>query len=434
MVVQGRPTPTRPRRGSGTAIVRSGSRRGSPSDLARFSRDLNVVLSRGVWRVFEIALPSTAARSTRTRSSTSPTRCGARSACSAEMDEFAQSRYRLESRYHHVLVDEFQDTSRAQWELVWRCSSRPGARASGWRRMGRCRRPSSSSATASSRSTASATPMSRVLGASRREHRRACGRTAACAARSRKSFRAVPALLAFVNDLFDAVREGTDRPDAFAYGESTIAFRSDAAAPAGEPRARARGWRRTPRVCAERVASEIARCSPRAQRPRQGERAAPGPFGPATSPSCSGRARATRRSRRRSRRAASARTSTRGSGSSTPTRSRTSSRCCGTWRTRVRTCARRPSCARGSCGSRTTRSQLLAPELADALVDATRRRTRRSTSRTRPCWRARASACAAWLPLVDRLPPAELLDRILAESAYVFETARAGAPRRRART
>ena len=35
-----------------------------------------------------------------------------------QMDEFAQSRYKLESRYHHVLVDEFQDTSRAQWELV----------------------------------------------------------------------------------------------------------------------------------------------------------------------------------------------------------------------------------------------------------------------------------------------------------------------------
>ena len=34
------------------------------------------------------------------------------------MEEFAQSRYRLESRYHHVLVDEFQDTSRAQWDLI----------------------------------------------------------------------------------------------------------------------------------------------------------------------------------------------------------------------------------------------------------------------------------------------------------------------------
>ena len=35
-----------------------------------------------------------------------------------QMEEFSRSRYRLESRYEHVLVDEFQDTSRAQWRLV----------------------------------------------------------------------------------------------------------------------------------------------------------------------------------------------------------------------------------------------------------------------------------------------------------------------------
>lgn len=33
-------------------------------------------------------------------------------------EEFARSRLKLQSRYHHLLVDEFQDTSRQQWRLV----------------------------------------------------------------------------------------------------------------------------------------------------------------------------------------------------------------------------------------------------------------------------------------------------------------------------
>ena len=32
--------------------------------------------------------------------------------------EFAQSRFRLEARYHHLLIDEFQDTNEVQWRLV----------------------------------------------------------------------------------------------------------------------------------------------------------------------------------------------------------------------------------------------------------------------------------------------------------------------------
>jgi ATP-dependent helicase/nuclease subunit A len=83
-----------------------------------FSRELNAVLAAGIRRMFAIALAEYRAT------------LEARSALDfsdvldraltllRRMDEFSQSRFRLESRYHHVLVDEFQDTSRAQWELV----------------------------------------------------------------------------------------------------------------------------------------------------------------------------------------------------------------------------------------------------------------------------------------------------------------------------
>ena len=35
-----------------------------------------------------------------------------------QQEEFSRSRLKLQSRYHHLLVDEFQDTSRQQWRLV----------------------------------------------------------------------------------------------------------------------------------------------------------------------------------------------------------------------------------------------------------------------------------------------------------------------------
>src|SRR6185295_16623364 len=88
-------------------------------DIVRaFSRDLNVVLARGIRGMFAIALANyrTALNDRSLLDSSDVLQRAV--ALLARMDEFSQSRYRLEGRYHHVLVDEFQDTSRKQWELI----------------------------------------------------------------------------------------------------------------------------------------------------------------------------------------------------------------------------------------------------------------------------------------------------------------------------
>ena len=83
-----------------------------------FRRDLNVILSRGVWRLFQIAL-SQYRRTLDTHAVLDFAEVLARAlGLLKQMEEFSQSRYKLEARYQHVLVDEFQDTNRAQWELV----------------------------------------------------------------------------------------------------------------------------------------------------------------------------------------------------------------------------------------------------------------------------------------------------------------------------
>jgi ATP-dependent helicase/nuclease subunit A len=93
---------------------------GITETLRAFRRDLNVVLSHGVWRIFAVAL-SQFQRTLDSRALLDfPGVLERAIELLKEMDEFAQSRFRLESRYRHVLVDEFQDTSRAQWQLVAR--------------------------------------------------------------------------------------------------------------------------------------------------------------------------------------------------------------------------------------------------------------------------------------------------------------------------
>ena len=86
--------------------------------LDGFDRDVNVVMVRGVQRVFRIVLEEyeEALSSRALLDFTGLLEYSVR--LLEQMDEFSRSRYRLESRYHHVLVDEFQDTSRMQWRLI----------------------------------------------------------------------------------------------------------------------------------------------------------------------------------------------------------------------------------------------------------------------------------------------------------------------------
>jgi ATP-dependent helicase/nuclease subunit A len=185
--------------------------------LAGFRRDINAVLSRGVRRIYRIALEQYyATLDAHGVLDFSETLARAVMLLS-QMEEFARSRYRLEARYHHVLVDEFQDTSRAQWQLVallirsWGEGVGLSAHAPleptiflvgdrkqsiyGFR----------DADVAVMREAAAFVDQLRPEA----DARRAISR----------SFRAAPQLLAFVNDVFADVERNPARTDAFEFGE-----------------------------------------------------------------------------------------------------------------------------------------------------------------------------------------------------------------------
>jgi ATP-dependent helicase/nuclease subunit A len=228
--------------------------------IRAFSRDLNVVLARGIRRMFAIALAQyQTALNERSLLDFSDVLQRAVDLL-GRMDEFSQSRYRLEGRYHHVLVDEFQDTSRKQWELVSLLVKSWGEGAG-----------------------IAADPSIFIVGDRKQSIYRfrdadvavlheAGGfidalRPGSTARRSiQRSFRAVPELLAFVNDLCSEIGQHARRVDDFKYdagdrfpvdtGESVI---SPTPASAGEGGPLGIVVGPDPEACAASVAGEIAR-------------------------------------------------------------------------------------------------------------------------------------------------------------------------------
>ncbi|MGH7337986.1 MAG: UvrD-helicase domain-containing protein, partial [Myxococcota bacterium] len=233
--------------------------------LTAYRRDLNVIVSRGISRMFQVALAEYR-RTLEAHAVLDFSDVLLRALdLLRQMDEFAQSRYRLESRYHHILVDEFQDTSRAQWELVsllvqsWGEGmglAHAGPLAPSIFIVGDRKQSIYGFRDADVSVLEEA---SRHLGRLRPggDVRRAISR----------SFRAVPALLAFVNGLCADIDKDPRRSDAFRYDEQDR-FQMDRPGESGDQeRSRSDGSEASlglvasdsPEGCAELTAAEVTR-------------------------------------------------------------------------------------------------------------------------------------------------------------------------------
>ncbi|MEO8070882.1 MAG: UvrD-helicase domain-containing protein, partial [Acidobacteriota bacterium] len=85
---------------------------------ARFDHDISVLLARGLLRVLTIAIDKYETLLNEHSLLDFAGMLDRAVALLERQEDFARSRLKLQSRYHHVLVDELQDTSRRQWRLI----------------------------------------------------------------------------------------------------------------------------------------------------------------------------------------------------------------------------------------------------------------------------------------------------------------------------
>ncbi|HET7618424.1 MAG TPA: UvrD-helicase domain-containing protein, partial [Vicinamibacterales bacterium] len=223
--------------------------------LRVFARDLNVVIARGIRRMFTIALAEYA-RTLQERSVLDFPDVLTRAVdLLRRMDEFSQSRFRLEGRYHHVLVDELQDTSRKQWELVALLvqSWGEGLGVAGQTSIFVVGDRKQSIYRFRDAEVAVMHQAARFIEGLRADARPRRSIT--------RSFRAVPELLAFVNAVFADVGSGARRPDDFKYDDDDRFPNLDPRPSNLAPRSSILGLAAAedPVACAAAVADEIVR-------------------------------------------------------------------------------------------------------------------------------------------------------------------------------
>jgi ATP-dependent helicase/nuclease subunit A len=385
--------------------------------LDALDADLNSLLARGLQRVLAIAVGAYERLLDEHAVLDFPGMLAKAVTLLSRQEEFARSRLKLQARYHHLLIDEFQDTSRLQWQLVeWLIRAwgeGEGAADAptsifvvGDRKQSiyRFRHAEATLLDEAAAHIAALRPGKRV--------RRAITH----------SYRAVPELLAFVNAMAAGMQSDADVPDRFRY-EETDRF----PVPDVSPGARRDGQpvvgliaEQTMTAAAHALAAEVARLlESGVVRTREGPPRAARPDDMAVL----FRARTGHQYVEEALASRGIRTYVyKGLGFfDAPevqdvqallrylARPESDLRAAEFLRSRL---------VRVSDNALVALAPRLAASLTDPLVDEA---TLPIDALDRALLAHARASLAAWLPLADRLPPGELIDRLLADAAYAYE-------------